>query len=70
MHQRKKCNQWYLGMKAHVAGDSRTKLFHTVLASANAADRDAVPHLPHAKETRVWGDQGLWPTGSDPQGGQ
>jgi IS5 family transposase len=58
MHQTKKGNQWYFGMKAHVAVDSRTKLIHTILASAaNVADRDALPHLLHGKETRVWGDQ-------------
>jgi transposase, IS5 family len=39
--------------------DSKTKLIHTVLASAaNVHDREALPHLLHGKETRVWGDQG------------
>src|SRR5690606_36249199 len=58
MHQTKKGNQWYFGMKAHVAVDSKTKLIHTILASAaNVADRDALPYLLHGKETRVWGDQ-------------
>ena len=58
MHQAKKGEQWYFGMKAHVAVDSRTKLIHTILASAaNVADRDALPYLLHGKETRVWGDQ-------------
>lgn len=46
-------------MNAHVAVDSRHKLFHTVLVSAaNVADRDALPYLLHGQETRVWGDQG------------
>ena len=58
MHQTKKGNQWYFGMKAHVGVDSKTKLIHTILASAaNVADPDALPHLLHGKETRVWGDQ-------------
>lgn len=58
MHQTAKGQQWYFGMKAHVAVDSKTKLIHTVLASAaNVADRDALPYLLHGKETRVWGDQ-------------
>ena len=58
MHQTKKGNQWYFGMKAHVAVDSKTKMIHTILASAaNVADRDALPPLLHGKETRVWGDQ-------------
>jgi IS5 family transposase len=59
MHQTAKGQQWYFGMKAHVAIDSRSKLFHTVLVSAaNVADRDALPYLLHGRETRVWGDQG------------
>jgi len=59
MHQTAKGQQWYFGMKAHVAVDSRSKLFHTVLVSAaNVADRDALPYLLHGRETRVWGDQG------------
>ena len=45
-------------MKAHVGVDSRTKLIHTILASAaNVHDREALPRL-HGNETRVWGDQG------------
>jgi transposase, IS5 family len=58
MHQTAKGQQWFFGMKAHVAVDSKTKLIHTVLASAaNVADSDALPYLLHGKETRVWGDQ-------------
>jgi IS5 family transposase len=58
MHQTAKGKQWYFGMKAHVCVDSKTKLIHTILASAaNVADRDALAHLLHGKETRVWGDQ-------------
>jgi transposase, IS5 family len=30
MHQTKKGNQWYFGMKAHLGVDSRTKLIHAV----------------------------------------
>jgi len=59
MHQTAKGKQWYFGMKAHVGVDSKTKLIHTVLASAaNVHDRVALPHLLHGRETRVWGDQG------------
>ena len=59
MHQSAKGQQWYFGMKAHVGVDSKTKLIHTILASAaNVADRDALPYLLHGRETRVWGDQG------------
>ena len=58
MHQTAKGKQWYFGMKAHVAVDSRHKLIHTVLASAaNVADSLALPHLLRGEETCVWGDQ-------------
>jgi IS5 family transposase len=59
MHQTAKGKQWYFGMKAHIGIDSKEKLIHTILASAaNVPDRDALPHLLHGRETRVWGDQG------------
>jgi len=58
MHQTSKGKQWYFGMKAHIGVDSRTKLVHTVLASAaNVADCHALQYLLHGKEKRVWGDQ-------------
>jgi len=58
MHQTKKGNQWYFGMKAHVAVDSRTKLIHAAVATpANVADCRVLPDLLHGRETRVWGDQ-------------
>lgn len=34
MHQTKKGNQWYFGMKAHLGVDSRSKLIHSVAATA------------------------------------
>ena len=34
MHQTKKGNQWYFGMKAHIGVDSRTKIIHAVVATA------------------------------------
>ncbi len=34
MHPTKKGNQWYFGMKAHIDVDSRTKLIHSVTATA------------------------------------
>jgi IS5 family transposase len=59
MHQTAKGREWYFGMKAHVGVDSKTKLIHTILASAaNVSDVDALPYLLHGRETRVWGDQG------------
>lgn len=58
MHQTRKGKQWYFGMKAHVGVDSRTKLIHSVAATAaNVADSTILPDLLHGDETRVWGDQ-------------
>ena len=58
MHQTKKGNQWYFGMKAHIGVDSKTKLIHSVVATAaNVADSTILPDLLHGDETRVWGDQ-------------
>src|SRR5436853_2036394 len=58
MHQTKKGNQWYFGMKAHLGVDSRTKLIHAVVATpANIADSTVLPELLHGQETRVWGDR-------------
>ena len=58
MHQTKKGNQWYFGMKAHVGVDSRTKIIHSVVATAaNVADCQVLGDLLHGEETRVWGDQ-------------
>src|SRR5215468_7489162 len=58
MHQTKKGNQWYFGMKAHLGVDSRSKLIHAAVATpANVADSTVLPDLLHGNETRVWGDQ-------------
>jgi IS5 family transposase len=58
MHQTRKGQQWYFGMKAHVGVDSKTKLIHTALVTpAHVADATVLPELLHGEETRVWGDQ-------------
>ena len=58
MHQARKGKQWYFGMKAHVGVDSKTKMIHSVVATAaNVADGTVLPELLHGEETKVWGDQ-------------
>jgi IS5 family transposase len=58
MHQTKKGNQWYFGVKAHVGVDSKSKIIHAVAATAaNVADSQVLGDLLHGEETRVWGDQ-------------
>ena len=55
MHQTKKGNQWYFGMKAHIGVDSRTKLIHSVAATAaNVHDSQVLPKLLHGQ-----GDAGV-----------
>ena len=57
MSQTKKGNEWHFGMKAHIGVDSKNKLVHSVAASpANVHDSQALAHLLHGNETRVWGD--------------
>src|SRR6266851_2420948 len=58
MHQTKKGDAWYFGMKAHVGVDSKTKIIHSAVATAaNVADSTVLSDLLHGEETRVWGDQ-------------
>jgi len=57
MHQTKKGNQWYFGMKAHVGVDKKHKLIHSMAATAaNVHDSTMLPELLHGRETQVWGD--------------
>ena len=45
-------------MKAHIGADTKTKLIHSVVASAaNVHDSVALPDLLHGEETRVYGDK-------------
>ena len=45
MHQTKKGNEWHFGMKAHIGVDSRTKIIHSVAASAaNLHDTGKIFH--------------------------
>src|SRR5438105_15672144 len=58
MHQTKKGQQWYFGMKAHVEVDSMTKIIPTAVATAaNVADWALLPDLLHRAEARGGGDQ-------------
>jgi IS5 family transposase len=59
MHQTKKGNQWYFGMKAHIGADRDSKLVHTVVATAaNVADITKTAELLHGAEKQVHGDAG------------
>ena len=57
MHQSKKGNQWYFGMKVHIGADSDTGLVHSASVSAgNVHDSHELPNLLHGQETRLYGD--------------
>jgi IS5 family transposase len=59
MHQTKKGNQWYFGMKAHIGADRDSKLVHTVVATAaNVADITKTAELLHGEEHQVHADAG------------
>lgn len=57
MHQTKKNEQWYFGMKLHIGVDSKTGLAHSaVVTAANVHDKHPLPDLLHGQEDRVYGD--------------
>jgi IS5 family transposase len=59
MHQAKKGQQWYFGMKAHIGVDVESGLVHTVTTTpANVGDVTEVSKLLHGKEKTVYADAG------------
>jgi len=57
MHQSRKGQQWYFGMKLHIGVDSQTGLAHSaVVTAANVHDKHPLPDLLHGTERRVYGD--------------
>jgi IS5 family transposase len=59
MHQTKKGNQWYFGLKAHIGVDAKQGTVHSVVTTAaNVADSRVLPDLLHGEERKVWGDGG------------
>ena len=59
MHQTKKGNQWYFGMKAHIGVDSQSGLVHTVTGTAaHVADITETEKLLHGEEQVVFLDAG------------
>jgi IS5 family transposase len=59
MHQSKKGQQWYFGMKAHIGVDAESGLVHTVRGTAgNVADVVEANSLLHGQEKLALGDAG------------
>jgi IS5 family transposase len=59
MHQTKKGNQWYFGMKAHIGVDAGTGYVHSVTATAaNVHDLDEAVNLVRVDDEVVYADAG------------
>jgi IS5 family transposase len=59
MHQSKKGNNWFFGMKAHIGVDAESGLVHSLSATAgNVADVVEVGELLHGEEEVVFADAG------------
>lgn len=59
MHQTKKGNQYFFGMKAHIGADAESGLVHHVHGTAaNVADVTEVAHLLHGDENVICADAG------------
>ena len=59
MHQTKKGNQWYFGMKVHIGVDKDSGLIHSVVTrAANVHGLTPVAELLHGNEEVVYGDSG------------
>ena len=59
MHQTKKGNQWYHGMKIHAGVDAGSGYTHTITATAaNVHDIDEAAKLIRRDDTVVYGDSG------------
>jgi transposase, IS5 family len=59
MHQTKKGNQWYFGMKAHIGADTASGLVHSVVGTAaNVSDISQTHEVLHGREKTVHADAG------------
>jgi IS5 family transposase len=59
MHQTKKGNQWYFGMKAHIGTDEDSGLVHSLAGTAaNVADVAVAHAVLHGEEKVVYADAG------------
>lgn len=59
MHQTRKGNQWYFGMKAHIGADAKSGLVHSLEGTpANVSDVSQTKHLLHGEEKSVHADAG------------
>lgn len=57
MHQTRKCQQWFFGMKLHIGVDSKTGPAHSaVVTAANVHDKHPIPQLLHGRGQKSYVD--------------
>ena len=67
MHQTKKGNEWYFGMKVHVGADAGSGYVHTITGTpANMHDVSETANLIREDDEVVYGDSGYLGTASQP----
>jgi len=57
MKQTKKGNQWYFGMKTHIATDTQGRVHSVVVTDASVHDSVVIDDLLHGEEQAVYGDK-------------
>ena len=68
MHQTRKGNQWYFGMKSHIGVDAGSGLVHTVVnTAANVSDVTRTGELMRDDDEVVYGDSGYTGAGKRPE---
>jgi transposase, IS5 family len=68
MHQTKKGNQWYFGIKAHIGVDVASGVVHTLTGTAaSEADINQTAALLHGREEAVFADAGYTGAGKRPE---
>lgn len=59
MHQTKRGNRRYFGLKAHIGVDLKKGIVHAVCTKAAwVSDVHMMPDLSHGEEMKVWGEAG------------
>lgn len=67
MHQTKKGNEWYFGMKVHVGADAGSGYVHTITGTpANMHDVSETANLIREDDEVVYGDSGYLGSASQP----
>ncbi|MGH7262110.1 MAG: IS5 family transposase [Nitrospiraceae bacterium] len=63
MHQTRKGNTWYFGMKVHAGTDTQGLVHSVTTTHAAVADITQLPELLHGEEHALYGDRAYWSEG-------